>query len=192
MKTFKAVVLFFTLLLVFVTPFTIYADDERSGGDGEWTGIITSRPEGKTGTWTIGGRDFSASRRTELDTENGPLVVDACAKVKYERRDGVDVARKIKREEAEKCGTSGDGGGGDNGGGTPPPDTPGDYIVIGWNDLGMHCMDPSYEDFAVLPPYNTLWAQVIRRGDEPDIVTSGVTVEYSFPDNTDSTTKTNL
>lgn len=68
----------------------------------------------------------------------------------------------------------------------------GQYVVIGWNDLGMHCMDPSYEDFAVLPPYNTLWAQVIRRGQEPDIVTSGVSVEYRLIDNTYSVVKTNF
>ena len=68
----------------------------------------------------------------------------------------------------------------------------GQYVIIGWNDLGMHCMDPSYEDFAVLPPFNTLWAQVIRRGEEPQIVTNGVTVEYRIMDNTYSVVKTNF
>ena len=68
----------------------------------------------------------------------------------------------------------------------------GQYVLIGWNDLGMHCMDPSYEDFAVLPPFNTLWAQVIRRGQEPRIVTTGVTVEYRIIDNTYSVVKSNF
>jgi len=75
--------------------------------------------------------------------------------------------------------------------GEPPAGT-GEYTIIAWNDLGMHCMDPSFEDFSVLPPYNTLWAQVIRRGKEPDIVTSGVTVEYRIIGNTRSDTKTNF
>ena len=38
------------------------------------------------------------------------------------------------------------------------------YKIIGWNDLGMHCMNESFANLAVLPPYNTLWAQVIRQG----------------------------
>jgi hypothetical protein len=66
------------------------------------------------------------------------------------------------------------------------------YKIIGWNDLGMHCMNESFANLAVLPPYNTLWAQVIRQGPEPDIVTSGVTVEYSIVDNTYSAGKTNF
>ena len=36
-----------------------------------------------------------------------------------------------------------------------------DATVIGWNNLGMHCMDPDYGVFALLPPFNTLQAQLI-------------------------------
>lgn len=68
----------------------------------------------------------------------------------------------------------------------------GEYIVIGWNDLGMHCYDLNYSQMAVLPPYNNLWAQVIRRGDPPQIVTSGLEVRYSFAGNTESATKTDF
>ena len=56
----------------------------------------------------------------------------------------------------------------------------------------MHCMDPSFEDFSVLPPYNNLMAQVIRRGGEPQIVTQGVTVHYRILGNTTSADKTNF
>jgi hypothetical protein len=66
------------------------------------------------------------------------------------------------------------------------------YKIIGWNDLGMHCMNESFANLAVLPPYNTLWAQVIRQGPNPEIVTSGVTVEYSIDDNTRSDGKTDF
>lgn len=69
---------------------------------------------------------------------------------------------------------------------------PGDYVVLAWNDLGMHCYNPDFQDLAVLPPYNTLWAQVIRVGDPPQIVTSGIRVEYSFADNTYSVGKSNF
>jgi len=72
---------------------------------------------------------------------------------------------------------------------TPQADV---YKIVGWNDLGMHCMNESFANLAVLPPYNTLWAQVIRQGPEPAIVTSGVTVEYSIVDNTYSAGKTDF
>jgi hypothetical protein len=37
------------------------------------------------------------------------------------------------------------------------------YIVIAWNDLGMHCMDKDYSVFSILPPFNNLHAQVVDR-----------------------------
>jgi len=66
------------------------------------------------------------------------------------------------------------------------------YAILAWNDLGMHCYNPSFQDLAVLPPFNTLWAQVVRVGDPPTIVTQGITVSYSFPDNTYSVGKTDF
>ena len=35
------------------------------------------------------------------------------------------------------------------------------WTVIGWNNLGMHCMDSDYSVFSILPPYNTIHAQVV-------------------------------
>jgi hypothetical protein len=67
-----------------------------------------------------------------------------------------------------------------------------DYIVLGWNDLGMHCYDRDYATLTVLPPYNNLYAQVIKRGDPPQLITAGTKVTYSFPDNTYSVGKTNF
>ncbi|HEX9117294.1 MAG TPA: hypothetical protein VGA61_14600, partial [Anaerolineae bacterium] len=58
------------------------------------------------------------------------------------------------------------------------------YTVLGWNNLGMHCYNPDFSNLAILPPANTLVAQVIKVGDPPQIVTTGVIVEYAFPDNT--------
>jgi len=45
---------------------------------------------------------------------------------------------------------------------------------------------------AVLPPYNTLWAQVIKVGSPPQVITTGLTVSYSFPNNTYSVIKSNF
>ncbi len=67
-----------------------------------------------------------------------------------------------------------------------------DYVVVAWNDLGMHCYNRDFQDLAVLPPYNTLWAQVIKVGDPPELITSGITVTYAFPDNTYSVGKSNF
>jgi hypothetical protein len=33
--------------------------------------------------------------------------------------------------------------------------------VLSWNNLGMHCMDDDFSIFAILPPYNTIEAQVV-------------------------------
>jgi hypothetical protein len=68
----------------------------------------------------------------------------------------------------------------------------GDYVVLAWNDLGMHCYNRDFQDLAVLPPYNTLWAQVVKVGDPPQIVTTGITVTYVFTDNTYSVGKSNF
>lgn len=36
--------------------------------------------------------------------------------------------------------------------------------ILSWNNLGMHCMDSDYSVFSVLPPYNTIEAQLIVNG----------------------------
>ena len=68
--------------------------------------------------------------------------------------------------------------------GVLPPEQPlGSYLALAWNDLGMHCIQPDYTLFAILPPYNNLWTQIISRGGEdPRIVTQGLTVDYSVPE----------
>lgn len=67
---------------------------------------------------------------------------------------------------------------------TPSPSTLGDYVVFAWNDLGMHCLNPTYDKLVVLPPYNNLWVQVVKRDATPQIVTAGLTVEYLLENNT--------
>ncbi len=60
------------------------------------------------------------------------------------------------------------------------------YVVFAWNDLGMHCLNPSYDTAVILPPYNTVRAQVVMRGNKPTVVTSGLTVSYRIINNTTS------
>jgi len=79
-----------------------------------------------------------------------------------------------------------------------PPSNPGvitpaknnsQYVVFAWNDLGMHCANPSYDTGVILPPYNTVWAQVVLRGNPPKVVTTGLSVEYRVVNNTQSSSK---
>ncbi len=73
----------------------------------------------------------------------------------------------------------------------PRVDTP--YVVIGYNDLGMHCMNGDFSELIILPPFNTLHAQLIRRGTSPDIERSAgdFQIRYWTPGNTHSADKTN-
>lgn len=54
----------------------------------------------------------------------------------------------------------------------------GEYVLLAWNSLGMHCITDSSRYFTLLPPANELFAQLIRRGELPEVVTDGVTLSY--------------
>ncbi len=49
--------------------------------------------------------------------------------------------------------------------------------ILGWNNLGMHCMDSDYSVFSILPPYNTLEAQLIVGG---QLVTDGAGYSVTY------------
>jgi hypothetical protein len=69
------------------------------------------------------------------------------------------------------------------------------HVIIGWNDLGMHCANKDFSSFVVLPPYNNVHAQVVQVGDAthvPVVVTTGFRVSYEIPGNTYSVGKTNF
>ncbi len=70
--------------------------------------------------------------------------------------------------------------------------TLGNLVVFGYNDLGMHCMNEDFSEFMILPPYNTVHVQVIRRGSSPEPMTEDMTVHYRIPSNTTSVSKTNF
>lgn len=56
-------------------------------------------------------------------------------------------------------------------------DQPG-WKVLGWNNLGMHCMDSDYRVFSILPPYNTLDAQVIGPDGKKKGPVDGISMYY--------------
>jgi len=62
----------------------------------------------------------------------------------------------------------------------PPFDKDTDeYVLLAWNDLGMHCISDSDPWFVILPPGNTLEAMLIRRGETPELVSEGVDITYA-------------
>jgi hypothetical protein len=69
-----------------------------------------------------------------------------------------------------------------------------EYVLVGWNDLGMHCSNKDFSRMAVLPPYNNIVAQIIHKvpGSTPQVVTTGFRVDYSIPGNSYSVGKTNF
>ena len=53
------------------------------------------------------------------------------------------------------------------------------YTVVGWNNLGMHCMDSDYSVFSILPPYNTINAQLIQGiNGTASVIHADVTISY--------------
>jgi len=65
-----------------------------------------------------------------------------------------------------------------------------DWTVVAWNDLGMHCMDADYTVFSILPPYNTIHAQVIDTNG--DLVTNPAGLEVTYEAVADPTGSINL
>lgn len=75
----------------------------------------------------------------------------------------------------------------DNNSLTPAPGT-GDtnHQILAANDLGMHCGDLDTRVVSILPPFQVKLAQVIRKGDSPDLLgPSEVEVLYSAASNSD-------
>jgi len=56
--------------------------------------------------------------------------------------------------------------------------SPTGWTVVAWNNLGMHCMDADFSLFAILPPYNTIQAQVVDPSGR--LVKSGTTVSVTY------------
>ena len=52
------------------------------------------------------------------------------------------------------------------------------WRLVGWNDLGMHCLDADFATFAILPPYNTIHAQLIDSAGLLVTVPGSITVTY--------------
>ncbi|KAA6183479.1 hypothetical protein F2Q65_15560 [Thiohalocapsa marina] len=68
--------------------------------DDDFYGVIESQPtNGHIGEWVIGGRTFSATARTQIDEDDGPLLVGTCASVDWEG----GMVEEIESEDASEC-----------------------------------------------------------------------------------------
>lgn len=64
-------------------------------------------------------------------------------------------------------------------GSSSEPGLQGDYVLLAANDLGMHCADQDHQVFSILPPFNVVHAQVIKRGFSPVLMDDeSIEVDY--------------
>jgi hypothetical protein len=67
------------------------------------------------------------------------------------------------------------------------------WTLVGWNNLGMHCMDADFSVLSLLPPYNTIQAQLLDPTGRLVTSQSGYTVTYqAVADATGSINKTSI
>ena len=53
-----------------------------------------------------------------------------------------------------------------------------EYVLLAWNNLGMHSISDADGVFSLMPPANDLFAQLIKRGPTPEVVTQGVALSF--------------
>ncbi|MEA3278066.1 MAG: cytochrome C [Pseudomonadota bacterium] len=61
-----------------------------------------------------------------------------------------------------------------------PAATGNSYSILAHNDLGMHCADSDYQIFSILPPYNVVNAQVLRKGGRPQLMSPADGIEVTY------------
>lgn len=66
----------------------------------EFKGRIDERPTGNVGIWTISGQKVEVTEKTDIEPDQGPLVVGACVEVEHKK----GVATEIETIKPEKCG----------------------------------------------------------------------------------------
>ena len=61
----------------------------------------------------------------------------------------------------------------------PPFDKDKDeYVLLSWNSQGMHTISDSSPYWIIQPPANNIFAQLVKRGDSPEIITAEVEISY--------------
>ena len=166
---------------------SVAGDDEKSGDrpvrikEAKWKqekSRLEIKGKGSKGaTVEVTGSGGRLLGRVEVKGKEWKLKVEIagtvpCA-VHAEQSDGSRDHRKVKEAPAD-C---------DDGNAPPPTEPPtlgGEFTVLAANDLGMHCADQDYRIFSILPPYNVLNAQVLRKGNEPEHLSRADGIEVTY------------
>jgi len=61
-----------------------------------------------------------------------------------------------------------------------PWDEESEYLLVAWSTLGMRTFSDAGRFFSLMPPGNTFYAQLLRRGPLPELVTEDVELHYSL------------
>ncbi|HWI55108.1 MAG TPA: cytochrome c3 family protein [Desulfobacteria bacterium] len=65
-------------------------------------------------------------------------------------------------------------------------------VILGYNDLGMHCIQPDYSQFLILPPGNNIIVQIFQKSSTSKLLTEGIKVKYKINSQDDPTKYTNF
>ncbi len=55
-----------------------------------------------------------------------------------------------------------------------------EYVLVAWSRMGMRMISDAGRYFSLMPPGTDLSAQLIKRGETPEIITEGVTLNYDI------------
>ena len=163
-----------TILIVSLSLLCLPAAGEDEMREVEFKGVIEQLPAGTLiGDWIVAGMVVRVSSQTGIESEKGRPAAGALITVKGKQDDGGIVYAKEMKVEQPAAGSPPEEGESESAPGS------GKWTLIGWNDLGMHCMDgKDYSVMTVLPPANTFVAQVITPDGELLTRASGVRVTY--------------
>lgn len=67
-----------------------------------------------------------------------------------------------------------------------------EIVILGYNDLGMHCIQPDYSQFLILPPGNNIIVQIFEKNPTSKLLTNGIKVKYKINSQDDPTKYTNF
>ena len=87
------------LYLVLAVSLSFFAFSSAAFADEEFYGTIESRPTSNLGIWIISGQQIEVTDKTDLDADNGALIVGACVEVEHDK----GVAEDIETMKAAKC-----------------------------------------------------------------------------------------
>lgn len=98
MNTAKTNPIFSKKICLFLTA-SLFAFSSSAFADEEFYGTIESRPTTNTGIWVISGQQVEVTDKTDLDADNGALIVGACVEVEHDK----GVAEDIETMKPAKC-----------------------------------------------------------------------------------------